>query len=379
MKIAKRLLPLFLVFVFFLLLGLSRTEQKKSEIETVIKSELDLLKNLDSDTVQKYISYRELFSDAGEESELSDDIQEVFSLFFQDFDYKILKLDVNTKANTATASLRLTTIDARVLAQDYTRSLLRFCILHAADSSSEDMEDTTPTTEERYLLLGQLLKENTYETIETDSTIQLTRKDDKSDSWEIKRTQSLENNLVGGLMTYLSDNNILSPEETLSVYLDTLEEMDTDEMSNYLGINSLMSTDDDSKKQIAAALVDQVRSTFHYQITNSTLTEGYEAVVETEITTFDSDSILSSYQKELQTYLDSADAVIDGSTLREEKSYEMLLHAIEDNQETIQAAASFHLSNDGLSWNLTDGSEELGNAIFGTLASTLTEEEAETN
>jgi hypothetical protein len=155
--------------------------------------------------------------------------------------------------------------------------------------------------------------------------------------------------------------------------------MDTDEMSNYLGINSLMSTDDDSKKQIAAALVDQVRSTFHYQITNSTLTEGYEAVVETEITTFDSDSILSSYQKELQTYLDSADAVIDGSTLREEKSYEMLLHAIEDNQETIQAAASFHLSNDGLSWNLTDGSEELGNAIFGTLASTLTEEEAETN
>ena len=32
---------------------------------------------------------------------------------------------------------------------------------------------------------------------------------------------SLENDLVGGLMTYLSDSDLMSPEETLSVYLDT--------------------------------------------------------------------------------------------------------------------------------------------------------------
>ena len=43
------------------------------------------------------------------------------------------------------------------------------------------------------------------------------------DEWEIQKSQSLENDLVGGLISYLSDNNLLSPEETLTIYLNTLK------------------------------------------------------------------------------------------------------------------------------------------------------------
>ena len=50
------------------------------------------------------------------------------------------------------------------------------------------------------------------------------------DEWEIQRSHSLENDLVGGLISYLSDNDILSPEETLTVYLNTLKSMDTRQM-----------------------------------------------------------------------------------------------------------------------------------------------------
>jgi hypothetical protein len=377
MKIVKRLIPLVILFIVFAILGASCSGKQKNKIEGLIKNELNLLKNLDSDTVQKYVSYTELFPDASQDSDIPDDVQEVFSLFFEDFDYKILTINVDTKANTATADLRLTTIDAETLARDYAKSLLQYTILTAADSDSQDTEDTLPSTETRYLLLNKLLKQNEYKTIQTDCTIQLVSKDDKTDTWEIKRTHMLENDLVGGLVTYLSDNQILSPDETLSVYLDTLKEMDSAQMSNYLGISSLLNTDDESKQQIAAALVEQVHLNFDYEITDTQISNGSSAIVEADITTFDSDAILEQYQEELDTYLASADAVIDGASVRTEKSYEMLLHAIEDNTKTVKAEASFHLTNDGVSWNLENNNEELGNAIFGTLASSPVEEDTE--
>lgn len=122
MKIIKRLLPvlfsLLLVLALSMLCGCSRTDS--SDAEEVLKSELDQLKNLDSDTTQKYISYTEMFPDATENTKLSDEIQNVFSLFFQQFDYKILDVSVDEDKKNAQASLELTTIDGKI-------SCNRFC------------------------------------------------------------------------------------------------------------------------------------------------------------------------------------------------------------------------------------------------------------
>ena len=72
-------------------------------------------------------------------------------------------------------------------------------------------------------------------------------------------------------------------------------------------------TSDSAKNSIASALVDQVHKTLDYQITSCNI-QSYNAVVTTEITTFDSASILSDYQSSRDTYLSSVDAVIDGSS-----------------------------------------------------------------
>ena len=101
MKITKGLLP-FLLFILMsvtLLTGCSHVD--KTDVEAVITNELDLLKNLDSDTTQKYVSYKELFPDTTEEIQLSNEVKEVFSLFFQDFDYKILDIDVDNEIGRA--------------------------------------------------------------------------------------------------------------------------------------------------------------------------------------------------------------------------------------------------------------------------------------
>ena len=376
MKIAKGLMP-FLLFILMsvaFLAGCSHVD--KTDVEEVITNELNLLKNLDSDTTQKYVSYKELFPDTTQEIELSKEVKEVFSLFFRDFDYEIQDVDVDNDTKEASVSLQLSTLDARTLAKDYAQASLETAILKAAASDTSATEETTDSLEERYLILDKLLKKSKYETVTRDCTMTLQNTGTDHDEWEIQRSHSLENDLVGGLISYLSDNNLLSPEETLTIYLNTLKSMNTEQMGNYLGIESLLNTSDSDKNSIASALVEQVHQNFDFKITNCE-EQGYTATVSTTITTFDSASILNTFSQEQDAYLSSADAVIDGSEKRYQKSLEMLLNDIKNNTANITSTADFHLTNDGVSWKLDDSNTTIGNAIFGTLSNSPVSEETE--
>lgn len=373
MKTVKYLLAFFFVFLAVFMCGCSHSA--KTSAEKAISKDLDLLKNLDSDTTMKYISYQELFPDSENNAELSDDIKEVFSLFFRNFDYKILDISVDQNQKTASALIRLTTLDAETLAKDFISASLQNEILETA-SGEENTDKNSNSLEERYLLLHKLLKNNFYNTVERNTSVQLINHGSSSEpDWEITHSSSLENDLVGGLISYLSDPDLVPPDKTLDIYLKTLQDMDVQQMANYLGLDSILNTSDSAKNAIASALMEQFHSCFNYKITD-TSASGYSATVNAELTTFDSDSILSQYEEELNTYLDSADAVIDGSQKRYNKSHELLLDSIKNNEATITATATFHLTNDGASWKLEDAGTELGNAIFGTLTASPVPEDA---
>ena len=81
--------------------------------------------------------------------------------------------------------------------------------------------------------------------------------------------QSLEDDLVGGLIADLADPDILSPEDTLTVYLDTLQKLDLKEMTSYLGVVNIMNTSDTAKNSIASALAEQIHKNFNYVIKSS--------------------------------------------------------------------------------------------------------------
>ena len=376
MKTVKHLLA-FLMIILLSVFLCSCSQSAKAHAEKAIKKDLDLLKNLDSETTMQYISYQELFPDSDDSTKLSADIKEVFSLFFQNFDYKILDISVDSDEKNASAQLKLTTLDAEALASDFVSASLQEEILETASGKENDNGNSL---EQRYLLLYKLLKNNTYSSVERNTSIQLNNLGSSSEpDWEITHSSSLENELVGGLITYLSDPDLVPPAETLTVYLKTLQEMDVQQMANYLGLDSILNTSDSAKNAIASALMEQFHSCFNYKI-SSTSVSGYLAEVDAELTTFDSNSILTQYEKELNTYLASADAVIDGSQKRYNKSHELLLDSIRNNQATITATATFHLINDGASWKLENAGTELGNAIFGTLtASPVPEDSAEDN
>ena len=376
MKTVKHLLA-FLMIILLSVFLCSCSQSAKAHAEKAIKKDLDLLKNLDSETTMQYISYQELFPDSDDSTKLSADIKEVFSLFFQNFDYKILDISVDSDEKNASAQLKLTTLDAEALASDFVSASLQEEILETASGKENDNGNSL---EQRYLLLYKLLKNNTYSSVERNTSIQLNNLGSSSEpDWEITHSSSLENDLVGGLITYLSDPDLVPPAETLTVYLKTLQEMDVKQMANYLGLDSILNTSDSAKNAIASALMEQFHSCFNYKI-SSTSVSGYLADVDAELTTFDSNSILTQYEKELNTYLASADAVIDGSQKRYNKSHELLLDSIRNNQATITATATFHLTNDGASWKLENAGTELGNAIFGTLtASPVPEDSTEDN
>lgn len=376
MKTVKHLLA-FLMIILLSVFLCSCSQSAKAHAEKAIKKDLDLLKNLDSETTMQYISYQELFPDSDDSTKLSADIKEVFSLFFQNFDYKILGISVDSDEKNASAQLKLTTLDAEALASDFVSASLQEEILETASGKENDNGNSL---EQRYLLLYKLLKNNTYSSAERNTSIQLNNLGSSSEpDWEITHSSSLENDLVGGHITYLSDPDLVPPAETLTVYLKTLQEMDVKQMANYLGLDSILNTSDSAKNAIASALMEQFHSCFNYKI-SSTSVSGYLAEVDAELTTFDSNSILTQYEKELNTYLASADAVIDGSQKRYNKSHELLLDSIRNNQATITATATFHLTNDGASWKLENAGTELGNAIFGTLtASPVPEDSTEDN
>lgn len=376
MKTVKHLLA-FLMIILLSVFLCSCSQSAKAHAEKAIKKDLDLLKNLDSETTMQYISYQELFPDSDDSTKLSADIKEVFSLFFQNFDYKILGISVDSDEKNASAQLKLTTLDAEALASDFVSASLQEEILETASGKENDNGNSL---EQRYLLLYKLLKNNTYSSAERTTSIQLNNLGSSSEpDWEITHSSSLENDLVSGLITYLSDPDLVPPAETLTVYLKTLQEMDVKQMANYLGLDSILNTSDSAKNAIASALMEQFHSCFNYKI-SSTSVSGYLAEVDAELTTFDSNSILTQYEKELNTYLASADAVIDGSQKRYNKSHELLLDSIRNNQATITATATFHLTNDGASWKLENAGTELGNAIFGTLtASPVPEDSTEDN
>ena len=112
MNINKHLILLFSVLFFLFAVSVSSGcfRKNESDVKSVVRNELDQLKNLDSETTQKYIPYTELFPDATENTDLTDEINKTFSLFFRKFNYKISDVIVGTTNHSATVSVKLTTI-----------------------------------------------------------------------------------------------------------------------------------------------------------------------------------------------------------------------------------------------------------------------------
>lgn len=361
MKNNKRItIAAILILILAVLLTIFIPTEKK-QIKKVVKEELNHLKHMDKNTVSEYISYQELFPDAKKEEPVSEEIAQIFPLFFKDFSFRILKVSADEKQ--AKVTVRLNTIDAKTLAKDYMKATMKKRIASSANPQSVEY-----SLEDYYLLLGNLLKTKTYETLEVNTTMVLNK---KNESWVLEHNNNLDNELVGNFVTYLADPNLFTPEEIVKIHFDTIKDFDSEQLNRYLKIDSLFDVNDSYSHSITQALCAQIHEYFDYQVISEE-DDGETAKVICDITSCDFKTILTTYENDLSSYLATSKALEDGTSGRLNTANKLLLKSIQANTSSSTTSITLQLKNDGSSWKL-QMSEEVAQAILGNIGSAVAE------
>jgi hypothetical protein len=329
--------------------------------ESAVDKEFKLIKQLDKETIRQYVSYENLYgveSVKGESAEISDTIIEVFELFFKDFDYKIIDSKIVNQAY-AFVTVNLTTVDAKAVAKEYLKHILAYSMTNNLKEIGSSKESTSFF----YTILRDILRDGNFGTVQTEVTLKLIN---KNNNWTLQTNQEIENDLVGGFVTYVNDYNLFTPDEMIDLTFQELKSLSTSELIKYMGFNDIFSTADEYSTQIDQAVAEQILKNFDYKIIE-TSEDGSNAQVTLEITSLSLENVLTHYADSLIVYATTSEAI---SATPEEKTKQLnklLLNAIIQNDKQTTATITLSLKDDGTSWNI-DLNDSFTDALLGGLS-----------
>ncbi|MGI6006967.1 MAG: hypothetical protein ACOX8E_05680 [Ruminococcus sp.] len=345
MTLKKRVLAsaLFLLLLVFLFICLSGCSNEKEEAVTdCIARELKPLKSSNTEEISSYFAQAGLLSDLPDEK-LPEDVADVFLLFFQDFDYSIKDITISEDGSKASALLEFQTLDAKTLAKDFVSQTIETELQNQAMPSRVEY-----SLEDYYRLLGQLLQNNDYGTVKSEYTVSLTN---EGGQWSVTRDEELDNVLTGNFVTYGADPDLLTSEEVIALYFDTIKSFDTEQINRFLDLDELFSADDEYKRTIAKALAGQILQYLDYSVTGSE-SDGITSEVTVDVTTCDWNSIIQKYREEVAAYTSTSQALADGMSVRLTKANQILLDCIDNNTSSSTTSVTLTLENDGTNWKL---------------------------
>lgn len=306
--------------------------------EKAVRKELDYIQKLDEDAISSFISYEDLSAASalsmGERSDATDAIR----LFFQDFKYRIDSSSQSEDGTSATVTVSLTNLDAHELAKDLCREIYQDSLSYS--QSSYDLHSA-------FTLMKECLEHNDYPKKTTTATIHLTSEDDV---WTISSTPELENDLTGGLVSYLSDPYLLSPEDILDLTLAPFKDFTAKDWQNYLNITDVFAVGTDQADTIDQLLFQQIANFFDYEITN-VVQDGDNAKVTTNITSLNLNAVIESCLGPLRDYGSSTESIRASSDEFNRKTGEILITALEDNVSSTVSQITVLLHNDGHTWD----------------------------
>lgn len=361
MKIEKKHLAIIAAVIVFVCIIIFAGGSNERAIKKVVTAELDQLKNMDSETVSSYLSYETLFPESEETGKISDEIKEIFPLFFEDFSYSIK--DISIDKNEAAVDVRIKVIDAATLAKDYMKAAMQKRIASSANPSAVEY-----SLEDYYLLLRDLLLENKYDMVKEDCQLSLEK---EQGEWKVKHTKTSDNQLTGNFVSHLSNSNLFTPEEIIEIHFDTIKGFDLEQLNRYLQLDTLFDMDDTDQRTMTQAVAAQIHEHFDYKILDSE-TDGQTVTVSLEITSWDSKSVLTNYETALASYLTTSQALEDGTSGRLAVANQLLLENIEANTASATTPITLELTNDGSSWKL-QMTDEVAQAILGNIGTALSE------
>ena len=355
-------IPLILILQLLLITALFSWNQKRMGSPTqAVEYELELIQELDADTIHSFVSYENITNSQGAAEETGDEAAEAVQLFFKNFSYNILTETI--EGNQATVSVNISNIDAESLARDLRTTILRESVSSYPDADSE----TEPSISDYYGLLRDTLKNNHYETIVSTAYFHLAQ---DPTGWTILADSQLEDELTGGFISWMNDPMLLSPETVLCAYLDTFSGFDCTKWMSFLDICDVFATyNADYYPLIDEEYISQIADCFDYEILRCQ-TEGTAASVDVRITSIDLKSVLTTYKKSLLEYASTTRSIRDDDVTVSNEISRLLLEALQQNGKTASTDISIKLSNNGRTWNVTFD-EAFTNALMGDVSQAI--------
>lgn len=307
--------------------------------EGIVKAELNLIKKLDKDTIRSFVSYEDMMQSQSTSTDIGSETTEAVQLFFKDFDYKILSSSTTDK--TATVNVQITNIDAKALAKDLCRAVI-------SKSVSPDSAQELSDMRSYFSLLRDILSENSYDKVSTPVHFELVNTED---GWSIQTSETLEDELVGGFISCLHDQNLISPEEVVTLTMDALKSLTAAQWVAYLGMDDIFSTYNQLGSEIDLALAEQISRHFSYTIKEARV-EDSEAQVDVKITSLDLEQVLSDYRDDLLEYASTTEAVRASDSELSDKTSQLLLDCLKNNESSTSHDVTLNFSNNGYTWEL---------------------------
>ncbi|MDO5425666.1 MAG: hypothetical protein Q4F41_18305 [Eubacteriales bacterium] len=329
-----------------------------SKPEQTVVSELELIKKLDEQTILSFVSYEDIMSSEAPSTDIGPETTEAVQLFFQNFDYRILSSRVSK--NTAIVKVRLTNLDMQSLARD-------MCLALTARSADPRTAPEDLSMNDYFALLGEVMKSHSYKILSTDARFELTKLSDGS--WSILSGDDLEDQLVGGFISYLNDPYLVTPEEILALTFDYFLEFSPEDWIAYLNMDDIFATGSTLGEELDLELASQISRYFSYQIKDSTI-DGDSASVTLTVTSLNLENVLNDCREKLLDYAATTEAIRATDAELADKTAKMLLTSLKANETTLSQDIDILFTNNGSSWEMQLG-ENFSNALLGNAVSAI--------
>lgn len=348
------------VQVLLVVLIFSWNARRLNRPEQVVRNDLNRIRELDADTIQSFVSYENLLNSDLTSAALNDKTVEAVSLFFKNFNYKILQKQ--TEGDTASVTVRITNIDMHALASDLLRAILTESVDIYRDSGERQ-------TDNYYELLYDTLSAKTYEIKNTTAVFQL-RKDESG--WVILADSKLENALVSGFISYINDPHLLPVSEILSIHLDAFRELSPEQWADYLAADDIFALyNEEYSHKIDAEYISQLANAFDYEIIKCTEEDkSAEAVV--RIRSVNMSNVLAIYKEKLLSYAQTTRSLRDDSVSFSNETSRLLLESLRENDKTTGTDVTIHMRNTGKLWEI-QFDESFTNALMGDMRGAMDE------
>lgn len=323
-----------------------------------VRRELQQIKELDTETIQSFVYYEDLAGTQPAGAGISEQDADVITLFFQNFDYRIH--DVKVLGDQATVSAAITNIDMHSLARDLCRKILQ-------SSVSVYPESAASTAEDYYRLLRDTLIENSYKLATTTAVFHLKK---ERSGWAIQSDETLEDELVSGFISYMSDPYILSASDSLSIQLDALKALTAEQWMDYLSVSDLFATyNADYYQAIDEEYIRQLADAFDYEILRCT-EDGARAAAAVRITSIDMKNVLSIYKKHLLAYAATTRSLRDDDVQFSNETSRLLLQSLQENEKVTSTDIDITFHNNGAIWEIAFD-QEFTNALMGNMSDAI--------